>query len=57
MQQLVADYKAGVHTPELVTKYVLSKTSVLKILRDNHVTIRRQSMTPEQISAATRRDG
>jgi hypothetical protein len=52
MQQLVADYKAGVHTPELVKKYRLSKTSVLKILRDNHVTIRRQSMTPEQIAAA-----
>jgi flagellar biosynthesis/type III secretory pathway chaperone len=52
MQQLVADYQAGIHTPELVTKYTLSKTSVLKILRDNNVTLRRQSMTPEQIAAA-----
>ncbi len=51
-QQLVADYKAGTHTPELVKKYTLSKTSVLKILRDNHVTIRRQSMSAEQIADA-----
>jgi hypothetical protein len=52
IQQLVADYEAGIHTPELVKKYTLSKTSVLKILRDNHVAIRRQSMTPEQIGQA-----
>lgn len=52
LARLVADYQAGVPTTELVTRYGLGKGSVLRLLREQGVTIRYQSPTTEQVDQA-----
>jgi DNA invertase Pin-like site-specific DNA recombinase len=52
IEQIVAEYEAGAHTTELMAKYRISKSSVLKILRENNVIMRRQPMTSQQIEEA-----
>ncbi len=50
--ELVAAYESGVTTIELMQRYDLSKTSVLKLLREAGVTLRRQPMTSNQVEHA-----
>lgn len=52
--QLVTEYQRGNTTITLMERYGLSKTAVLKILRDNDVTMRRQPPTGRQVSEAAR---
>ena len=47
--KLVVDYQSGISTNKLMTIYSLSKTSVLKLLRQNGVTMRRQPPTTDQV--------
>ncbi|RBO83089.1 helix-turn-helix domain-containing protein [Nocardia puris] len=49
---IVAAYQAGSTTPELCQRYGLSKGSLLKLLSDNGVTMRRQPLTNDQITQA-----
>jgi hypothetical protein len=50
--QLIHDYESGAESTELMTKYGLSKASVLKLLKTNGVEMRRQAMTPGQLESA-----
>lgn len=50
--ELVAAYKAGTNTPELCERYNIAKGSVLKLLQDHGVTMRRQPLTEHQIDQA-----
>jgi hypothetical protein len=52
MQLLVARYEAGAHTTELMKEFSISKSSMLKVLREDNVKMRRQVMTVEQIEQA-----
>lgn len=51
---LVADYQDGWQTTDLTGRYGLSKASVLKLPRDEGVTMRRQGLSPEQTEQARR---
>lgn len=46
--QLVAEYEAGADTTELVAIYGIGKGSVIRLLHDQGVPMRRQGMTEEQ---------
>ncbi len=50
--QLVADYRSGQTTIQLMETYQLSKTSVLKLLRASGVEMRRQPLPTEQVKRA-----
>lgn len=50
--RLVADYEAGVPTTQLTSQYRLGKSSVLRLLAEAGVVMRKQPMTPEQIDKA-----
>lgn len=50
--ELVEAYRQGVGTPELCYCYQLAKGSVLKILKEHGVTMRRQPLTEHQIDQA-----
>jgi hypothetical protein len=50
--ELTAAYEAGTSTPELCRHYGLSKTAVLKLLREAGVKMRRQGLSEEQIEIA-----
>jgi hypothetical protein len=50
--QLVADYQAGVETTELTERYQLGKGTVLKLLREHGVAMRRQGLSPDEIDEA-----
>lgn len=52
--EIVARYQAGIGTPELCCEYELSKYSVLKLLREEGVQMRRQPLTPSQRQNAVR---
>jgi len=52
--QLVRDYEAGIPITELTENYRLSKASVLRLLRDAGVSMRRQGLDPEQTAEAVR---
>lgn len=53
-QALVVDYRNGTPTTQLTSRYQLSKGSVLEILADGGVEMRRQGLTETQTSEATR---
>jgi len=53
INQLVAEYVGGIETTDLTVKYGLSKTSVLKLLDSNGVSMRRQPLTEEQVTDAS----
>jgi len=53
VDELVAAYISGAPTTELMKTYGLSKSAVLKLLRDREVPMRRQPLTSEQIQHAT----
>jgi hypothetical protein len=50
--QIVADYKAGKPTTQLMADHGISKTGVLKLLADAGVSMRRQPLTSEQVGEA-----
>jgi len=52
IEQLVRDYEAGVETPELTGRYGLGKGTVLKLLREHGVTMRRQGLSSAEIDEA-----
>lgn len=52
--QVVADYQAGVSTTQLTTKYGIGKSSVLRILREAGVSMRKPPLAEAQIAEATR---
>jgi hypothetical protein len=52
VEQLVQDYEAGVPTTQLTKKYDIGKGTVLKLLRDHDVRVRRQGLSPAEIAEA-----
>lgn len=52
--ELVSAYEAGLSSHKLARQYNLSKTSVLKLLREPGVDVRYQGLTPDQIEQAAR---
>jgi DNA invertase Pin-like site-specific DNA recombinase len=52
IESMVAKYISGAQTTELMVEFSISKASVLKILREYNVPMRRQSMTTEQVEEA-----
>lgn len=52
LAEMVAAYEAGSHSAELSRSFGVGKTSVIKILREAGVKIRRQGLTPEQAAQA-----
>ena len=52
--KVVADYEAGMPTTELTGKYDLSKASVLRLLHEAGVQIRRQPFSQQAVDEAVR---
>lgn len=52
IRQLVLEYRRGRHTTELTATYGISKSSVLRLLRENNVEMRRKGVSPQQAAAA-----
>ncbi|WP_280378055.1 helix-turn-helix domain-containing protein [Nocardia wallacei] len=50
--ELVAAYEAGTGTPELCKRYSISEGSILKLLTDHGIQMRRQGLTDTQIRRA-----
>ena len=55
VDQLVADYESGVPTTELTGRYGLAKSSVLKLLGERGVVMRRQGLFEVELNEAVRR--
>lgn len=53
--QLVAEYEAGEHTTDLVAKYRVGKGTVIEILHNHGVQMRRQGLAEAHLAAATER--
>ncbi|MDN3312070.1 helix-turn-helix domain-containing protein [Microbacterium oryzae] len=51
---VVARYKDGVTSTALAADFGVAKSTILRILRDARIVVRRQSMTPDQVSDAAR---
>lgn len=52
IDDLVARYRSGVPTTQLMKDFDLSKTAVLKLLKEAGITMRRQPLTEEQVREA-----
>ncbi len=52
IQQLIADYQAGTPSTQLMVNYNLGKGTVLRLLREHGVQLRRQRMSPDEIDQA-----
>ena len=52
IQEIVRKYEAGAMTPALCAEFGLSKTSVLRLLREQGVDLRRRPLTDEQVAVA-----
>ena len=52
MAAVVRDYQAGISTPQLTVDYDLGKSSVLRILHESGVAMRRQGLNPIDVEAA-----
>lgn len=52
IERLVASYRAGIPTTQLMADFGLSKTAVLALLRSVGVELRRQALTPDQVEGA-----
>lgn len=55
VQQLVKDYQAGATSTELRASYSLGKGSVLKLLREGGVEMRRQGLSESQVALVVER--
>ncbi len=53
-KQIAAEYESGAATPSLCESYGLSKTGVLRVLRDEGVPLRRRPLTSDQVELATK---
>jgi hypothetical protein len=51
---VVADYQAGLPTTQLITKYGLGKSSVLRLPREAQVALRKQPLTETEVAKAIR---
>ncbi len=47
---MVDRYRAGEHTTTIAKSFDVAKSTIIKVLRDNDVPMRRQAMTPEQVT-------
>jgi DNA invertase Pin-like site-specific DNA recombinase len=54
LAEITTKYQSGTTTTQLMADYSLSKSAVLKILKDAGASMRRQPMTAEQVSEAKR---
>ncbi|MBN9212343.1 MAG: hypothetical protein J0I95_12625 [Microbacterium sp.] len=52
VRRIVAEYESGATTPSLCQTYGLSKTGILRLLRDEGVVLRRQPLTSDQVELA-----
>jgi hypothetical protein len=52
--QVVADYEAGMPTTQLTVKYGLTKASVLRLLHEAGVELRRQPFSEQELDEAVR---
>jgi DNA-directed RNA polymerase specialized sigma24 family protein len=52
LDELAARYLDGVQTPELSEQFKLSRSTVLKVLRDAGVPIRRQGLPADKVAEA-----
>lgn len=52
VKQIVTEYEAGATTPSLCDSYGLSKTGVLRLLRDEGVKLRRSPLIDYQVKVA-----
>ncbi len=50
--RIVAEYESGATTPNLCETYGLSKSGVLRLLRDEGVALRRRPLTIDQVEVA-----
>lgn len=54
IRQIVKAYEAGATTPELCKRHGISKGGILRLLRENDATMRRQKLTDEQGAEAVK---
>ena len=52
VKQIAREYESGATTPSLCETYGLSKTGILRVLRDEGVPLRRRPLTRDQITLA-----
>ena len=52
VKQIATEYEAGATTPSLCDTYGLSKTGMLRLLRDEGVALRRRPLTSDQVALA-----
>jgi len=52
VKQIATEYESGATTPSLCGTYGLSKTGILRLLRDEGVAMRRQPLTRDQVEVA-----
>jgi hypothetical protein len=53
----VADYRAGLTSPELAVRYGVAKTAVLRVLHDRGLAVRKPGLSAEEVKEATRLRG
>lgn len=51
-REVIARYQAGEHNTALAKDYGVAKATILGVLREGNVVVRRQPLTPEQIARA-----
>lgn len=51
---VAARYAAGETSTALAAEYGVAKSTILRLLRENRVVVRRQPLTTEQVSEAVR---
>lgn len=51
-REIAVKYEAGEMTPALCTQYGLSKSGILRLLRDQGIALRRQPLTDKQVAIA-----
>ncbi|WP_394686153.1 helix-turn-helix domain-containing protein [uncultured Microbacterium sp.] len=52
VKQITTEYEAGATTPSLCETYGLSKTGILRLLRDEGVALRRRPLRSDQVALA-----
>ncbi len=52
VKQIATEYEAGSTTPNLCETYGLSKTGILRLLRDEGVALRRRPLANDQVEVA-----
>jgi len=52
VKRIVTEYESGATTPSLCETYGLSKTGILRLLRDEGASLRRQALTSDQVEVA-----